>query len=215
MATTHPFHVQGPDPIEGAPENLTSVTASLVPAERPDLLIRWRYTLRDETHLEPCGVSIEPNPDLPPTEWGPIGATVIRDLPLAKLERAARSGLTFALRAPDGAPLPWSGAVAESDIPAVAQEMVRERHPEVDPGAGAGAVRRWKRLLRLAEVTLEQQAAQARGEKSPANAIAEARGVAPATVRSWLHQAKQEGFEVLPFAEFSAVAPGPETTEEP
>lgn len=78
--------------------------------------------------------------------------------------------------------------------PRTPAEMVRVRFPDLDPQSGAGAARRWTRLIRLAEVVQEQQLAQARGEKSPTAVIAEARGVAPATVRGWLHQATREGF---------------------
>ena len=77
-----------------------------------------------------------------------------------------------------------------------AEEIVRARYPDLDPDAGPGAARRWNKLLRLVEVAQEYQAAQGRGENAPTEAIAEARGVAPATVRTWLHRARQEGFDV-------------------
>ncbi|MFD7986804.1 hypothetical protein ACFV4M_25950 [Kitasatospora indigofera] len=215
MATPrHPFHIDGPKPIDGAPENLAKVVVSFSPATHPEVLIRWTYTLQDGQHLKPCGVTVEPAPGLPPDEWPHIGATLMRELPLAKLERAARSALAFGLRTPDGTPLPWSVSTPAADIPAVARETVRERHPDVDPDSGAAAARRWKRLVRLAEVVLELQAAEARGEKSPTAVVAEARGVAQPTVRSWLHQAKKEGFVAAPFAEFTAIGPGESQADE-
>jgi hypothetical protein len=211
MATTpsHRFWITDPEPIEGA-ANLKEVLVSLVPASHPDLLVRWQYTIRDGKHVEgPHGVHVQPNPDTPAEKRQTVGATVVRDLPLTKLERAARQVLIFGLRDPEGAPLSGKFPVfeppAEEDIPAVARELVRERHPDVDPGAGPAAVRRWNRLVRLAEVWLEYQAALTRGEKAPTVVIAEARNVAPATVRTWLHHAKQEGFDaptVVSNAEF-------------
>lgn len=84
----------------------------------------------------------------------------------------------------------------ENSTMSAAQQAVRERWPDLDPDSGPGAARRWNRLVRLAEVSSEYRAAQAVGERSPANAIAEARGVEAGTVRSWLHQARKEGFEV-------------------
>ena len=201
MATTpsHQFWITDPEPIEGTSENLKEVLVSLVPAGFPSLLVRWQYRIRDDKTVEgPYGVRVEPSPDAATEEWQTINATLVRDLPLTKLERAARTTLTFGLRDPDGAPL--SGPLAlftppPEDIPSVARETVRERHPEVNPEGGPAAARRWNRLVRLAEVWLEHQAAQARGEKAPTTVIAEARGVAPATVRSWLHHAKQEGLD--------------------
>lgn len=77
-----------------------------------------------------------------------------------------------------------------------AEEAVRVRFPSVDPNSGPGAARRWRRLVRLAEVAQEYRDAQERGEKAAGAAIAKARGVAPSTVNVWLHQARKEGFDV-------------------
>lgn len=221
MATTpsHRFWITDPEPIEGASGNLKEVLVSLVPAGFPSLLVRWQYRIRDDKTVEgPYGVRVEPSPDAAAEEWQTINATLVRDLPLTKLERAARTTLTFGLKDPDGAPLVGSGLLdlftpTPEDIPAVARETVRERHPEVDPEGGPAASRRWNRLLRLAEVWLEHQGAQARGEKAPAKVVAEARGVAPATVRSWLHHAKQEGLDSPLEASFAAAATPPDTDE--
>lgn len=218
MATTqsHQFWITDPEPIEGTSGNLKEVLVSLVPAGFPSLLVRWQYRIRDGKTVEgPYGVRIEPSPDAVPEEWQTINATLVRDLPLTKLERAARTTLTFGLKDPTGAPLSGSGlldlfAPAPEDIPSVARETVRERHPEVDPEGGPAAARRWNRLVRLAEVWLEHQGAQVRGEKAPATVIAEARGVAPATVRSWLHHAKQEGLDSPLASSVAAAAPSPD-----
>uniref|UniRef100_A0AAU1I1M8 Uncharacterized protein n=1 Tax=Streptomyces sp. NBC_00180 TaxID=2903632 RepID=A0AAU1I1M8_9ACTN len=220
MATTpsHRFWITDPEPIEGAADNLKEVLVSLVPADLPSLLVRWQYRIRDDKVVEgPYGVRVGPSPDAAAEDWQTITATLVRDLPLTKLERSARTALTFGLKDPDGAPLSGSGLLAAfaptpEDIPSAARETVRERHPEVDPEGGPAAARRWKRLVRLAEVWLEHQAAQARGEKAPATVVAESRGVAPATVRSWLHHAKQEGLD-SPVDSFSSVATAPDADE--
>lgn len=99
--------------------------------------------------------------------------------------------------------------------------MVRDRYPDLDPSSGPGAARRWNRLVRLAEIVQEHHAAVTSGAKSPTGVVAEARNVAPATVRSWLHQAKQEGFAVRAnilfaiesFAEIAATDPNGESDE--
>lgn len=199
-APSHQFWITDPEPIEGAPSSLKEVFVSLVPASYPDLLVRWQYVIRDDKHIEGAyGVRVQPNPDTPPQKWQTVGAAVVRDLPLTKLERSARMVLMLGLKDPSGAPLsgriPHFDPPTEDEIPEMARELVRERHPDVDPQGGPAAVRRWNRLVRLAEVWLEYQTMQARGEKAPTVVIAEDRNVAPATVRTWLHHAKQEGFD--------------------
>lgn len=196
----HRIWLTDPEPIEGAPDGFAQVIASLVPASYPHVLVRLEYVIRDRRRVEgPYGVRVQQAPDLPAEEWKPVGAALVRDLPMPQLERAARLAVGMAVRTPEGAPLAGGIrsvdlAVTEEEIPGYAEQMVRERHPDVDPDGGAGARRRWNRLIRLAEVRLEYNQAVALGEKAPATAVAEKRGVAPGTVRTWLHQAKHEGF---------------------
>jgi hypothetical protein len=187
-------------PIDGAPENFASVAAFLIPAADPRVRIAWQYVVQDGKVLHPCGVKIEPAPTTSVHEWAHVGGTLVRDLPLARLERAARIAVEHGLREDGGPPSPSLGSPPSPDeIPELAREMVRERHPDLDPDSGPAAARRWKRLMRLAEVVHEQQVAQVAGEKSPTAVIAKARGVAPATVRGWLHQASLEGFTPAPY----------------
>ncbi|MEU5892514.1 hypothetical protein ABZ835_37595 [Streptomyces sp. NPDC047461] len=207
----HRIWITDPEPIEGAPPGYAQVIASLVPASYPYALVRFEYVIRDVSRIEgPYGIRVEQAPDVAAEEWKPVGATLVRDLPLTQLERAARLAVGMTGRSSEGAPLtggirPVDLAVADEEIPAYAEQMVRERHPDVDPEGGPAARRRWSRLIRLAEVRLEYNRAVARGEKAPATAVAERRGVAPGTVRTWLHQAKQEGFsesETVSLTEF-------------
>lgn len=215
-APLHRFWATEPEPIEGAPENLAQVIVSLVPASYPHVLVRFEYVIRDGRHIEgPYGVRVQQAPGAPVGEWKPVGVTLVRDLPLTKLERAARLHFSLAARAPDGAPLEagvrlMDAAPSPDQIPAYAERMVRERHPDVDPEGGPAALRRWRRLIRLAEVQLEYNYAIAQGEKAPATVVAEGRGVAPGTVRTWLHGAKQEGLEPQPIGDLSVVAVAPE-----
>lgn len=214
-SSSHRIWLGNPTPIEGAPGNLTSITVSLVPSNAPQLVMHWRYALRDGQQLMPYGMEVKPAPGIPPEQWPQLSATSIRDLPLTKLERAARLVASASLKTPGGEPLPFGAVPSPESIPALAREQVNELYPDLSPDSGPGAARRWQRLIRLAEVVLEQQVAQAKGEKSPASAIAKARGVAPATVRSWLHQAKQEGFSPEPaFADFAVIAMATEANED-
>lgn len=207
----HRIWITDPEPIEGAPEGYAQVIASVVPTSYPHALVRFEYVIRDNRSVEgPYGVCVQRAPDLPAGEWKPVGAALVRDLPLTQLERAARLAVGMSGRTPEGAPLaggirPVDLAVTEGEIPAYAEQMVRERHPDVDPDGGPAARRRWNRLIRLAEVRLEYNHAVAQNQKAPATFVAEKRGVAPGTVRTWLHQAKQEGFgeeEALSFTDF-------------
>lgn len=77
----------------------------------------------------------------------------------------------------------------------MAHQDVSRRFPDLDPKTGLGATRRWNRLMRLAEVCQEYRVAVEAGSKAPASVIATARGVEPGTVRTWLYQAKKEGFQ--------------------
>ncbi|MET9414111.1 hypothetical protein ABZY03_07955 [Streptomyces klenkii] len=206
-ATHHAAYVEGPHPIEGA-EDLASVEVSFVPADQPDLLVTWQYVYREGEALQPCGFKIEPAPGVAPGSRQHLGATVVRELPLARLERAARGLFELSYRIPREG-VARMGKREAATISEAAQVMVRELHPDLDETAGAGAARRWKRLVRLAEVVQEYQMAVTRGDKSPAATVAEARDVAPATVRSWMHQARKEGFDtVVDLNEFTRLFPG-------
>lgn len=187
----------GPDPIEGA-DHLELMGVSFVPVEYPQLVIRWDYVIRDGEIEFPSGMRVEPWPALPVNERPHVGASFVRDLPMTKLERAARMAVELRLGLGSSSfseawKRTYSPAGESEDIQETARAMVRERWPDLDPESGAGAARRWNRLVRLAEVVQEHQAARAQGEKAPASAVALARGVEPGTVRTWLHQAKQEG----------------------
>jgi hypothetical protein len=214
----------GPNPIEGA-EHLQLMGVTYVPVEYPQLVIRWEYVIQDGEIQFPSGMRVEPWPALSVHERLHVTASFVRDLPTTKLERAARMAAEMRLgwgdqdreRLMDSY---WPGG-SPPDIPETARSMVRERWPDLDPEAGAGAARRWNRLVRLAEVVQEHQAARARGEKAPASVVAEARGVEPGTVRTWLHQAKTEGItaRLVPLGEFmteviSNIHPGGEIWED-
>ncbi len=196
----------GPTPIEGA-EHLQLVGVRFVPTEYPQLVVTWEYVTQGGEVLYPCGMRIEPWPALPVDERLRVVASLVQTLPLGKFERAARVAVELRLskgRTNAGAQEAYWPGGAPADIPEAARAMVRERWPDLDPEEGAGAARRWNRLVRLAEVVQEHQAARARGEKAPANVVAAARGVEPGTVRSWLHQARQEGIapRLAPLGEF-------------
>jgi len=211
-APQHSIWTSKPEPIEGAPEGVREVLVSLVPASHPHVRVELQYVVRDGRNVEgPYGVRVQQALNAALDEWKPVGATLVRDLPFVKLERVARMVLTFGQRAPDGSPLNMSAGLFEppppvEKIPERAEEMVRVHHPDVDPAGAPGALRRWKRLIRLAEVQLEYNAAAAAGEKAPATVVAEKRGVAVGTVHVWLSHAKKEGLDAQLGPDLSVVA---------
>ncbi|WPO69911.1 hypothetical protein [Streptomyces sp. KN37] len=200
--------VSAPHQIEGEADGVATVDVSLRPAEHPEFSVTFVYAVRDSEILFPAGMRVEPAHGVPSREWSRLGAGLIKDLPVARWERAARAAADAQIAG--ATTWTWQTPSDQSEATRLAEAIVREMNPALDPNSGKAAARRWKRLVRLAEVVNEHDAARARGAKSPAGEVAEARGVEPSTVRSWLTQAKQEGIApgVIPFKEFERRFPG-------
>lgn len=202
------LNVSTPRKVEGDGEDTATVDVALRPAEHPQITVTFVYAVRGGEVLFPSGMRIEPAHDVPSGEWIRLGAGLIKDLPVARWERAARA----AADAKVGGVKSWSWQTTadQAEIKRLAEAIVREMNPGLDPAAGKAAARRWNRLVRLAEVVNEHDAARARGAKSPAGEVAQARDVEPSTVRSWLSQAKQEGIAAgaIPLEEFEHRFPG-------
>lgn len=201
--------VSSPRQVEKESEaGVATVEVTVRPDEQPQLIVTFQYLVRTGEVLFPCGLKIEPAGDGPSDGWVRLGVGLIRDLPIARWERAARAA---AEKQVEGAKVwEWRQAQTPREITRLAETIVREMNPGLDPAAGKAAARRWNRLVRLAEVVHEHDAARARGAKSPAGEVASARGVEPSTVRSWLSQAKQEGITagVIPLEDFERRFPG-------
>lgn len=169
----------------------STLTVTLEPPDHPDLAVVFEYLTKPLEVLHVYGFHVQPRGQKPPGEWGRVGAGLIRDMPVARWEKLARNAAV--LEVEGATPWGWRRAESDEEIAELAKAIVQALFPDLDPLAGKGVARRWNRLLRLVEVTLQTEAAEARGEKSPSAAVAEQRGVSPSTVRSWLHQARQEG----------------------
>ncbi|MCT9078788.1 helix-turn-helix domain-containing protein [Streptomyces fulvoviolaceus] len=195
-----PIKVGALTPVDGDVWHSTLVV-TLEPPDYPDLAVTFEYLTKPLEVLHVYGFHVQPREERPAEEWGKVGAGLIRDMPVARWEKLARNAAV--LEVEGATPWGWRHAEGDDEIAELAKAIVQALFPDLDPLVGKAAARRWNRMLRLVEVTLQTEAAEARGEKSPAAAVAEQRGVTPGTVRSWLHQARQEG-----------VAPGEISLEE-
>lgn len=72
-------------------------------------------------------------------------------------------------------------------------EMVRKVRPDLDPEESKGSARSWNGLVKLAESLDEYMEILASGSSDPAGEMAERHDVAQATVRTWVHRARQAG----------------------
>ncbi|MGC5534203.1 hypothetical protein [Streptomyces sp. SR-10] len=159
------------------------VTVSLEDRTRPGLRVEFDYTLAASQLRGPVGVHVV-------SATGPegaaprLGVAILRDLPMARWERVARLAASVG---------PLAGLAYSRNVKTDAEQLVRSLHPDVDPRSGKAGARRWRRLTKLAEVSLVYYRAQMSGVHRYAEAVAETRDVAPATVRSWIFQAQREG----------------------
>lgn len=159
------------------------VTVSLEDRTRLGLQVQFDYAFIARQLKGPAGIHVvgaAGSGGVPPR----LGVAILRDLPIARWERVAR--LAAALG-------PLEGLAYSRNVKADAERLVRYLHPGVDPRSGKAGARRWRRLTKLAEVSLEYYQTQMSGVHRYAEAVAEGRDVAPATVRSWIFQAQREG----------------------
>lgn len=139
---------------------------------------------------------------------------VLRDLPYARWDRMAQGAVANALgiqkrrleqhlffdtgaaqKEGDGAEsirLPES-VMNPQERGRRAEGIVRSVYPDLDPEANRFSTRTWNSLLRYANVSLEHLELLTGGVADPVAVLAERHDVAPATVRSWLHRAREAG----------------------
>ncbi|MEU7384936.1 hypothetical protein AB0A91_34260 [Streptomyces sp. NPDC042207] len=168
------------------------------PEDHADLAVTFNYVLLPGEVLGPFGLHVEPRSELRmgdgwKLEGDPqrFGVAILRDLPIARWERAAR--LAAQLHQNEQIPWGWEGGAGEDTVTARAEDAVRILHPGVDPASGKAGARKWAKLTRYAQVVLQCQQGQLAGDADPVGVVASQRGVSPATVRSWLYRARLEG----------------------
>ncbi|MEU6703885.1 hypothetical protein [Streptomyces wuyuanensis] len=150
--------------------------------------VGFRFGSVPGSPLEVLTVSIEGREGLAGSAEGSGGlpASVFREAPLSRWERAARAAAERRLVA--------AGPGFQQVAPEVMAEMiVAERFPELAGAVGGNALRRRKGLLHLAAIVQEYKLAEEQGASNPAQLLAETHGVSPGTVRSWLTRARREG----------------------
>ncbi|ARI54569.1 hypothetical protein A6E92_22150 [Streptomyces sp. S8] len=186
-------------PLEGDDANRASrVEVDVIPTERPDLKVTFEYVSVPGELLGPFGLRVgQRRPVRMGSGWKladqpeRLGVAVLRDLPVARWERAAR--LAAQVNRSASVEWGWQGDANSDTVAADAERVVRELYPDVDPSSGKAGARTWAKLNRHAQVTLQWQRGQLAGDPDPVGTVAADRGVSPATVRSWLHRAKLDG----------------------
>ncbi len=179
---------------------MSAVEATVRDDEEPRLVARFGYVASAfAKHLLLRSVAIEPAPGMELGKQARLTIAGVRDLPLARWEAAARAHISQKLSMTlDEHRQLWGklAGPAEADriltfiSPAV---RVQQLYPGLAQSSTPGDMRRYKSLLRLAEVADEYQRAQRDGVHDPAAFVARNRGEKPATVRSWLHRARKAG----------------------
>lgn len=182
--------ISGTDTLTGNPV----VTVVVRDSEHPSFEAAFRYIAAPQAPLRPQAIEVRQRPAATTEQAEPLNPSTMRDLPLTRWDRYARAHVALHAMDADAAPLagdPWKHSRKWGEA------LVRRRYPDLNPEAGAGQKRRWESLTHVASVTMEMLSLQVYGAKDPTAAVAEHHGVKPATVRSWLHRARQSGVSML------------------
>ncbi|MFF2385188.1 hypothetical protein [Streptomyces sp. NPDC058108] len=184
----HPsqVNVSPPEPAPDGPEGSKVVEAAVLDDEHPNVVARFRYLSLPMQPLLTIGVSVDSRAAGSVYDNTTIGASGIREMPIARWDRTAQAAVVQQLgkvmgEEPETSPAEW------------AAQLVGEKFPELAEPRDGHELRRRKSLLHLAEAAEEYARIAATGERNPAGVLAERRGTTASTVRGWLHRARREG----------------------
>ncbi|MFI9466815.1 hypothetical protein ACIHBQ_04990 [Streptomyces sp. NPDC052492] len=194
-----PVDVTVSAPWESGDPRAVLVSAQLTDSDHPSLTAEFEYlAISADGRLFPRSVHIRPAPDLPIGQNTPVTAGIIRELPLARWETAARSRAQAALQ-------DWEEKVLLDSLGQPTIRALRDLSPAelvevIEPGLKGSSrkadQRRYSSLLHQCMVAIEYTALRMEGVQDPAARIARNHSVQPATARSWLHRARNSG--ILP-----------------
>ncbi|WP_431772217.1 hypothetical protein [Streptomyces cucumeris] len=193
---------------------------SIEDSSHPYLRISLQYAIIDaHGGFQPVGFTlIQKTGETVPDELVRLGPGMIKDLPLSRWDRLAQAAVSQALLRGERQSVTTAVGALETyrdevDAPSAAytaiepkpphspaearrqraEELITRLRPDLDPNAGKGAARSWNGLVKLAEAVEEHMDEMLKGSSDPVSAMAIRHGVAPATVRTWLHRARQAG----------------------
>jgi DNA-binding CsgD family transcriptional regulator len=131
----------------------------------------------------------------------PLSVAMVRDLPLARWEQAARGRVMSALategkvRPGDATEAPWKvGAVRLDQDQAGDDQLIYALYPDLAGDNSLSAQRRLHGLRHLVHVARDYLRLLVEGRSDPAAEIARGYGVSGSTARSWIYRARKEGF---------------------
>ncbi|MEF9903707.1 hypothetical protein [Streptomyces sp. P9-A2] len=208
---------------EGQPDSLVA-TVTIYDERYKKLLVIFDYLVKGEeepklhvVHFEPRAETLESGDvlhltptlirDFPMSQWDRIAqAAVRRSRATHLLQGAKRSlestrvkvmGLEPAVERDAAMPLTWGPSKIEAvELPKPKPEdVVGLLAPGLNPEQGPGAKRRWNSLMRYVKIYTEYEELLAGGNTDPITALAQQNDVAKATVRSWLHRAREAGVD--------------------
>ncbi|MEU9215423.1 hypothetical protein AB0D47_02640 [Streptomyces sp. NPDC048376] len=208
---------------EERPDSLVA-TVTISDERYEKLLVIFDYLLEGEENAKLHVVQFEPRTenlksgdvlqltpalirDFPMTQWDRIAqAAVRRSRAMHVLQGATHSvesshvsvrNVKPAVERSAATPLTRpSPADGTSELPKPKPEdVVRLLDPDLDPKQGPGARRRWNSLIRYVRIYTEYEELLAQGNTDPITNLAQQYDVAKATVRSWLHRAREAGVD--------------------
>jgi hypothetical protein len=192
------FEVERTHVRRGEGEKWPLVGFTVTTSDFPDVVVEMTYSLPSGIALHSVKIS-----SVEDGAAGSIGGAVspgtIRNLPLATWDRSLVMRVWSVLRHPAYSDLlyPLLPYVPQAQGNYQPGAAVAELYPGLSEDETKAGKRRYSSLLHLAHVARNYADLILEGEKNPTGLIAESEGVKPATVRSWLHRAKNAGFYPL------------------